>query len=302
MTTPSQKNLEDEQWLELPATSELQTQFGHSGFTLRHNLQNHSLFTLERLEQLALALPVERIEYNLGDLPLEQNPDATPKSGLSVAETIRQIGSCGSWMVLKHVHLDPDYQKLLDDCLNQIEQQVDASQKRFFNRAAFIFISSPDAITPFHIDPENNFLLQINGSKQLNMFSADDRSVVPHEALERFYSRGHRNLVFPERTQNGTAKGKAKYNLGPGDAVHVPQHAPHYVRNGTEVSISFSITFQNPSTDRQQGQYWINNQLRKLGLRPSPPQPSGWRTESKYRTYQALRSIKRSLKSNSNEP
>ena len=32
-------------------------------------------------------------------------------------------------------------------------------------REAFIFISSPNTVTPYHMDPEYNFLLQIRGTK-----------------------------------------------------------------------------------------------------------------------------------------
>ena len=70
--------------------------------------------------------------------------------------------------------------------------------RRIELREAFIFVSSPGAVTPFHIDPEWNFLLQVRGRKIIHVFPADDRSLVSEEELERFYSGGHRNLAFRE--------------------------------------------------------------------------------------------------------
>ena len=35
------------------------------------------------------------------------------------------------------------------------------------------------------------------------------------------------------------------FELNPGDGLHFPLTWPHWVKNGNEVSISFSITFRN---------------------------------------------------------
>src|SRR5262249_19874655 len=117
------------------------------------------------------------------------------------------------------------------------------------------------SVTPYHIDHEYNFLLQIRGRKSLAIF---DRSVVSEQELERFYRGEHRNLVFAEHN----ARRAYGFELGPGDGVHVPVNAPHYVRNGAEVSISFSITFRTPEGDRRGAVYVVNDRLRRLGLSP----------------------------------
>ena len=36
-------------------------------------------------------------------------------------------------------------------------------------REAFLFLSAPNSVTPVHIDPEHNFLLQIRGQKDMNV-------------------------------------------------------------------------------------------------------------------------------------
>ena len=42
----------------------------------------------------------------------------------------------------------------------------------------FIFVSSPGSVTPYHIDPERNFLLQVRGNKTMHMFDGSDRSLL----------------------------------------------------------------------------------------------------------------------------
>ena len=39
----------------------------------------------------------------------------------------------------------------------------------------FIFVSSPNSVTPYHFDPEHNILLQIRGSKVMTQFPAGTR-------------------------------------------------------------------------------------------------------------------------------
>lgn len=236
-----------------------ESDFNRRPFQIKHDLVDHPAFALERLVELARKLPVTSVEYNAGDLPITQDPTKTPHTGLSIEETIQRITESKSWMVLKHVEVDPTYKRVLDDCLDQIEPLAPGMRKR----VAFIFISSPGSVTPYHIDHEYNFLLQIRGTKQMTVF---DPSVLSQEALERFYRGEHRNLVFD---QSHTEKAQT-FNLTPGDGVHVPVVAPHYVLNGPAASVSFSITFRTPQGDRKSAVYVVNDRLRRLGLTPRP--------------------------------
>jgi hypothetical protein len=233
--------------------------FNRRPFQIRHDLVNNPAFSLERLVELARKLPAELVEYNAGDLPLTQDPAKTPRTGLSIEETITRIHECRSWMVLKRVELDPTYRQALDDCLDQIQPLAPGMR----TRRAFIFISSPGSVTPYHIDHEYNFLLQIQGTKHMTIF---DPAVLDEQAIERFYRGEHRNLVFDESL---VARSRT-FVLKPGDGVHVPVNAPHYVLNGPEASVSFSITFRTPEGDRRSAVYQVNDKLRRLGLRPRP--------------------------------
>src|SRR5262249_59171553 len=65
--------------------------FARLPFVVRHGLSDHPLFALPRLIELARALPADPVEYNAGDVPVSLDPARTPRTGLSIDETIRRI-------------------------------------------------------------------------------------------------------------------------------------------------------------------------------------------------------------------
>ncbi len=266
-------------------------QFTRTGFAIRHNLAGHPLFEVQRLLELARTLPAHRVEYNAGDLPLNQDPNQTPRTGLSAEETLQRISECRSWLVLKNVELDPAYRELLAACLAEVVATGHPATRGLCGSEAFIFVSSPGSVTPYHIDPELNFLLQIRGVKTMTVFPADDRTMLTEPELERFYSGAHRNLVYQEAF---AAKGVA-FEMHPGDAVHVPVTAPHHVRNGAEVSISFSITFRNPETERRGTIYRLNHSLRQRGWTPTPYGQSRLLDTLRYQSHRVLRRLRHLL-------
>jgi hypothetical protein len=257
-------------------------------FSVVHHLSDEKLLSLPRLIALAKALPEDLVEYNAGDIPVSMSHVQTPRTGLSVEDTIRRIENCKSWMVLKQVERDPDYQKLLDSCLDEIQQFSEAVSPGMKGRAAFIFISSPHCVTPFHIDPEYNFLLQIRGSKQVHIYP---RGIVSERDIEDRFATEHRNLSFDERHH---AAGTI-FNLVPGKGVHVPIAAPHWVKNGNDVSISFSITFQTAASERQASLYRFNAHLRNLGIQPAPVGSSAFRDTIKLHAFEIARKTLRPL-------
>ena len=72
-------------------------------FRMCHSLASHELFKLPRLVELAQGMPRDRIEYNAGSVDVNQKDKATPGVDLAVEDVIRQIETCGAWMVIKNV-------------------------------------------------------------------------------------------------------------------------------------------------------------------------------------------------------
>jgi hypothetical protein len=265
--------------------------FDREAFVVRHHLAAHPLLSLPRLVELARALPERNVEYNAGNIPMSIAPELTPANGLTIDETIRRIAECQSWMALKWVETDPEYRELLDRCLAEIATHSESVRPGMRQPEGFIFVSSPGAVTPYHMDPEHNFLLQVRGTKTVHVFDGRDRSIVSEHDLERFYGGGHRNLVFEEAKG---ARARA-VQLAPGLGVHVPCHAPHWVLNGPEVSVSFSITFRTPDLERRSTLHTYNGRLRRRGWNPSEVGRHPRRDALKYVVYRAWRRVQRVL-------
>ena len=242
------------------------THFGKVPFLVRHRLAAHELFSLPRLVELSKRLPASQVEYNAGEVPVGLDPARTPRNGLSPEETIRRIEECRSWLVLKNVQCDPAYRLLLEDCLAEVRAASPPLTRGMCEPRAFIFVSSPGAVTPYHMDPEENFLLQIRGSKTMSVFDLADRSIVSEPQIERFFSGAHRNLAWRDDYQREAQL----FDLEPGLALHVPFAAPHWVQNGPAVSISFSITFNTKASLRTLHVHRFNGQLRRWGVQPTP--------------------------------
>ena len=229
---------------------------------LTHGLVAHPLLTLDALADLAERMPAASVEYNLGRLPLGLRPEDTPANGLTLGETIRTIDTNGSWAVLKNVERDAAYGALLDMALAELEPIVMRKTGPMVHREAFIFLSSPGSVTPFHMDPEHNILLQIRGAKVMTVFPADDEQLVPAEQSEDFHAGGHRNLPWRDDfLRHGTP-----FSLTPGEAVHVPVKAPHFVQNGEAVSVSLSVTWRSERSVAEGELHSLNALLRRRGL------------------------------------
>ena len=254
-------------------------------FAVSHTLSDHPLLQLPRLIELAQALPPSEVEFNHADIPLSQEYLNTPANGLSAAQTLHQIEHCRSWMVLKHVEADPAYAALLRECLEPLRPltaHVTPGMRQF---QAFIFVSSPQAVTPYHCDPEHNFLLQVRGTKTMAVFDRDDPLAVSQADLEAKVNGAHRNLAYDDAIQGR----ETLFHLQPGGGLHVPMFHPHWVRVGDAVSISLSITYRSRFSAQREAVLSLNARLRRLGVAPAPPGRHPLQDEMKYFAERVIR-------------
>ncbi|WP_436278040.1 transcriptional regulator [Parerythrobacter lacustris] len=254
---------------------------------LRHGLGRNVLLELDSLAVLAGKLPPSSIEYNRGDLPI--GVDGKPGSnGLSIEDTIRHIASSNSWAVLKNIEQVPEYEALLLDLLGELRGEIERKTGAMLRPQGFIFISSPNAVTPYHFDPEHNILLQLVGSKAMTQFPAGDSRFAPDEVHETYHSGGARELTW----HDSFAQHGREFALGPGDGLFVPVMTPHFVRNGPESSISLSITWRSDWSFAEADARGFNRVLRRFGLAPAPPArwPAG--NTAKAFGYRALRKLR----------
>lgn len=234
---------------------------------IAHNLRAHPLLTLDALAVLGEALPAPSVEYNKGDLPVGIDPQHVPANGMNIGDTIRNANTSGSWAVLKNIEQIPDYAALLLELLNELQPRIEVRTGNMLKPQGFIFVSSPNAVTPYHFDPEHNILLQLSGTKVMTQFPAGDPLYAPDETHEVYHTGGHRNLVW----HDDLSCGGTEWPLHPGQGLYVPVMAPHHVKNGTTVSISLSITWRSDWSFAEADARAFNHMLRKWGVSPRAP-------------------------------
>jgi hypothetical protein len=244
--------------------------FVHRPTAVRHALADHPLLRLEAIAELADALPAKDLERHDAHLPLVV-PGGAPDLGGRPSDSVRGIEDNGQWMVLWYIEQVPEYKALLDEVLADAEAHITQhlgadgdlamSPRR---REAFLFLSAPDAVTPIHFDPEQNFLLQVRGTKEMNTCAFEDDEAA-RRGIERYYDGGHRNLAAMPAGESQS------FLMHPGDGVYVPPFHPHWVQNGPRASISLSITFRTRASEQFERVHQLNARLRRLRLSPKPP-------------------------------
>ncbi len=261
--------------------------FPHRPFGLRHHLAGHPLFSLERLVEVAGRMPSDGVEYNSGKVAIDQKPEETPLVDLPPTEVVRRIREANAWMVLKRVERFPEYKALLEQVLDGVARDMghrDAADAGFTNLEGFVFVSSPNATTPFHSDPEDNFFVQIHGDKFFHVIDNTDGSVVPPEAFEITPSM-HRNLPYRDSFESRATV----FSMKAGDGCFVPYLWPHWVRTGESYSISMAMTWKSAAVRRSNKVLFMNGLLRKWGFPQKPLGASPALDGLKAAAYTALR-------------
>ena len=255
---------------------------------LEHSLASHPLLELDALASLARVLPAGSIECNLGDQPV--GVDRVPEQLADRAvETIRHIDSAGCWVGLRNVEQQPEYAELLRSLLQDVRPRIEDKTGPLLNLQSFIFVTSPGGVTPYHFDPEHNILLQLRGSKVMTVFPPGNPTFAADEMHETYHAGGRPELPWrPEMEQHGMP-----FELGPGEAVYVPVMAPHFVRNGPDVSVSISITWRSPWSYAEADARAFNAVLRRIGIKPAAPAPWPRRNLAKAYGWRTLRKLRR---------
>jgi len=243
---------------------------------LRHNIGEHPLFQLPALRELANELVLT------GQCRF-QRPGATQGSafehdprhpqGLSIEEVFARIEEPGSWLALYNIETVPRYQAALNRIVDDLRPVIEAEQPGIFLVTGFMFLSAPPSVTPFHIDRENNFWLQLHGRKTMSVWDSRDRAIVPAAAVEDFIAGGTQSPF-----QESFRARSSEFNTGPGDGVYFPATSPHmtrtdnsWVKPGDGVSVSLGINFYTSVTRRTAQVHQFNRIMRRMGMSPAYP-------------------------------
>lgn len=244
-------------------------------FAIRHMLAGHPLLTLPRIAKLASDLPRDLIEYNSGAANISQDPDKVQSVNLDPVEVVNRIETAGAWMVLKRIEKSPDYRALLEDTLLSVARARgfnSLEEAGFSQIEGYLFVSSPNSTTPFHLDGEDNFFVQIHGEKTFAIFDNRDGAIADNAQVEHCTTK-HRNVPY-----NDSFKSRGvEYHLVDGDGCYVPYQWPHWVKTAGSYSISMAVTWKTPEVRRLNDLHTFNSMLRGLGLpQAAPGQNAGW--------------------------
>jgi len=250
--------------------------FDKRPFYVEHDLAGHPLLQLPAIAALSERLPKNLLEWNSGQVGAFTQPEReTPRRHLSCSETVLRVGEQPTWVLLLQIENDERYKRLVDDLLDGVESLSERIRPGMWQRQAFLFVSSRAAFTPFHFDPEHNFLLQVRGHKTVYMWDPSNRFVLPAAAIDNYYAGlGSGDPRYANRDQPYREEFMASawhLPIKAGEGVHFPLHAPHAVKTESDVSISLSITFRTRRSQSNAMVHGANGHVRRLGVEPPLP-------------------------------
>src|SRR4029077_5697324 len=99
---------------------------------------------------------------------------------LRFTSTIEELGASRSWVKLSSADVfDPEYRALLARVVPELSEVsgFDLEAETSWSSLT-VFLASPGIVTPYHMDHESNFLLQVAGEKDLYLFDCNDPLVL----------------------------------------------------------------------------------------------------------------------------
>lgn len=268
-------------------------------FKFHHQLMGHPALELENLAKVIPSLPAEYVKYSKGLMRNGddfENCNVLHRSQLSLAETIERMRTSDSYVMVRSPQIHESFQPVFRDLSGDVElllrRTFGQRDRLLIKPQLYLFIASPGSHTPFHIDRNSTMLLQFRGSKQVVLFPQWEPQVVSDEAREAYAAYDNTKLPWSESRD---AFGQ-RFDFKPGEGLHIPFIAGHYVQNGTEdVSISMSIIFNTPESQAQLDALQLNHKVRGMGWAPSPVGRHLGRDQLKSFLWRARRKVRHTL-------
>lgn len=268
-------------------------------FKFHHQLMGHPALELDNLARVIPSLPSEYVKYSKG---LMRNGDDFEKcdvhhrSQMSLAETMERMRTSDSYVMVRspqiHESFQPLFRDLSADVTTLLQQAFGDRRRLLIDPRLYLFIASPGSHTPFHIDRNSTMLLQFRGSKQVVLFPAWENQVVTDQAREAYAAYDNTKLPWSDALDSFGQR----FDFAPGEGLHIPFMAGHYVQNGTDdVSISMSIIFNSPESQAQLDALQLNHRLREMGMAPAAVGHSAGRDQMKSFLWRVRRKVRHTL-------
>jgi mannose-6-phosphate isomerase-like protein (cupin superfamily) len=223
--------------------------------------------TLAAVADLADRLPRQSVIADSAAQPLLSPQSGPPRGALErPGDVIRDLQNANAWLTLLNVEDDPGMAELMNTYLDQLASGMSAKRGKrvkLRKRVAFVFVSSPNSVTPVHFDIEHSLLMQVSGRKTVSIGRWTSDAARRHE-FNRYWDDSHGRIetLQPE---------EAEYTMTPGRAVYIPPGTPHWVHNGPDISLSMTLTYFTAATVRENRVEDFNAHLRRRHLKPRDP-------------------------------
>jgi len=229
-----------------------------------HDLNLDDRLTLASVADLADRLPRRSVIADTAAQPLLVPRGGPPRGALErPGDVIRDLHNANAWLTLLNVEQDPGMAELMNSRLDQLEAGMVAKQGKMRKRVGFVFVSSPNSVTPVHFDIEHSLLMQVSGRKTVSIGRFESDAVRRHE-IDRYWDGSHGRIeTLPPEV--------AAYTLTPGRALYIPPGTPHWVHNGPEISLSVTLTYFTAATVRENRIEDFNSHLRRRHMKPREP-------------------------------
>lgn len=164
-----------------------------------------------------------------------------------------------SLMIHRADRYDPRLRRLVDEYVDSIACGLNLAPSSLRDRSASVFLSSPGAVSSFHTDREQNFLVHLLGKKTMRVIPR--LRSIPGEVFEAvFRKRKGIHHEFQDKYESHASV----FELAPGSTLYVPRLLPHWVHNGNQVSQSLSINFFCRTGFVIERFYNLNDKLRSI--------------------------------------
>ncbi len=264
--------------LQLPAHAV--SDFDQRPFRFSHHLLTRPELEFESIRDVVLSLPRDQVFFSRADLKIDANFDRAHKdhaTGLSLESTLADMATTNSYVMVRqpdsHPRLKPVLELLMTELrgfVHEVHGGQGSPADLFHDPMLYLFISSPNSVTPFHVDRYSTLLFQLQGEKDVMIWDRYDRETVTAEELEFLFGLPH--IKNPSYKGKDTRSPEAVH-LKKGEGVHIPFTSPHWVKNGPEVSVSVSFIFQTPPSVTQGNAHRFNYHVRRLLQKVPLPLP-----------------------------
>jgi len=259
-------------------------------YLISHTLQDCDLFSLQSICSLARRVPAQKVSIRRGKIASDTEIESSFKSDrdISIDDVADGLESRGLYLYVENPERDPVYRDVMLRILANIAAGVRAVDGPITWYSAYFFVSSAESVTPYHMDREMNYLLQIAGTKNVRLWDQASSEVMTEVEKDRLLSYvGERPGIRPEVDRISSS-----HTLTPGVGIHQPFIAPHLVRTASSLSISLAFTYRTTHSDRLTHAHHFNHLVRKMGLHPRNAGSQGLWNQMKamaYRGYSAVR-------------